>query len=102
MCNNKANYIECKTLNETYIGTIKTLNRIVTEQAELLKSKHDTCCKYIAITVITIVLCVFFCICWQRNCTTDTKPCLCTITEQTCPSPCPQRFDEVKTNGEAE
>jgi len=68
--NKKANDNEYRTLDEAHISTIKELTRIVREQAKQLEhinvSKYDTCCKYIAISVIvvalfaTIALCCIF------------------------------------------
>ena len=44
-------YKELKELNDTLLKTVKEL-------AKLQESKCDTCCKYIAISVIVIALCV--------------------------------------------
>jgi len=86
----KANDNEYKSLYEAYIGTIKELSRLVREQAKQLEeikvSKFDTCCKYIAIAVIAVVLCaVIFLCCFCRQCNfkienvPDTKSCLCSV-----------------------
>jgi hypothetical protein len=72
---------EYKALNAVHLDTVKELSQIVREQAKLLKQinetkhdanekRHDTCCKYITISVITIALfttIVLCCIFGQSN-----------------------------------
>jgi uncharacterized Rmd1/YagE family protein len=57
-------------MTEELNETVKVLSQTVEKLAKSLEARHDTCCKYITISVITIALFTTIAICCifgQRN-----------------------------------